>query len=191
MTAIFTRRSVRDFLDKPVEPEKLERVLRAAFEAPSAHNRRPWEFLVLTDQKDREAVAGMSPWAKMCLRAPVVLAACVDLRKGDPDYEASSAAGLVGADAAAGEDIFWIQDISAAVENVLLQIAGEGLGGVWLGWYPGRSRVRAFMDAFGLPPYIVPAALVALGYPAKETHPKDRFDPAKVHYGRYGAPGTA
>lgn len=177
MKAIFERRSVRDFLDKPVEQEKLDRILRAAFEAPSAHNRRPWEFIVIQQQEDREAVAAMSPWAKMCAAAPVVLAACGDLQKGDPGY---------GQNTALGEDAFWVQDLSAAVENALLQITEEGLGGVWLGWYPGKDRVRSFMDAFGLPPHIVPFALIALGYPAKTPRPKDRFDPAKVHYNRYG-----
>ena len=187
MNAIFERRSVRDFLEKPVEDEKLDRILRAAFEAPSAHNRRPWEWIVIREAAGREAVAAMSPWAKMCAAAPVVLAACADLRKGDPDYEQNAASGLTAENAAAGEDVFWIQDLSAAVENALLQISAEGLGGVWLGWYPGKARVRAFMDAFGLPPHIVPAALIALGYPAKTPRPKDRFDPARVHYGRYGA----
>jgi nitroreductase len=186
MKAIFERRSVRDFLDKPVGQEKLERILRAAFEAPSAHNRRPWEFIVIQRQEDRETVAAMSPWARMCADAPAVLAVCADLKKGDPGYEKNAALGLTAENAAAGEDVFWVQDLSAAVENALLQITEEGLGGVWLGWYPGKGRIRSFMDAFGLPPHIVPFALIALGYPAKTPRPKDRFDPAKVHYDRYG-----
>jgi nitroreductase len=187
MKTIFERRSVRDFLDRPVEPEKLERVLRAAFQAPSAHNRQPWEFLVITGREDREAVAAMSPYAKMCVQSPVVLAACADLRRGDPDYEKNAAAGLVGADAATGGDILWVQDLSAAIENALLQICDEGLGGVWLGWYPNKERVTVFMKRFGLPPHIVPLGLIALGYAAAQTLPKDRFDPARVHYERYGS----
>jgi nitroreductase len=176
MNAIFKRRSVRDFLPKPVEKEKIETILRAAFEAPSAHNKRPWEFMVITSQEGREAVAGMSPWAKMCSRAGAVLACCADLKKGDPDFEQSSAGGLAGADA------YWVQDLSAAIENALLQITEEGLGGVWLGWYPDKGRVTAFMERFKLPSHIVPVGLIALGYPAKESHPKDRYDPKKVHW---------
>ncbi|GHU14836.1 NAD(P)H nitroreductase [Spirochaetia bacterium] len=172
MNAIFKRRSVRDFLPKPVEQEKLERILRAAFEAPSAHNRRPWEFLVITGREKREAIAGMSPWAKMCSAAGAVIACCADLQKGDPEYEKGGAP----------EDAFWEQDLSAAVENALLQITEEGLGGVWLGWYPDKERVKVFSDYFGLPAHIVPVALIALGYPAKESHPKDRYDPHKVHW---------
>jgi nitroreductase len=186
MNAIFERRSVRDFLDKPVEPEKLDRILRAAFEAPSAHNRRPWEFIVVTGKEDREAIAAMSPYSKMCAQSPVVLGCCGDLKKGDPDYEKNAAAGLTGPDAATGEDIYWVQDLSASIENALLQITAEDLGGVWLGWYPDKGRVKVFMDHFGLPPHIVPLGLIALGYPAKPSNPKDRFDPAKVHYECYG-----
>ncbi|MDR2143923.1 MAG: nitroreductase family protein [Treponema sp.] len=172
MNMIFKRRSVRDFLPKPVEKEKLERILRAAFEAPSAHNRRPWEFIVITEKEKRDAIAGMSPWAKMCSQAAAVIACCADLKKGDPGYEK-------GGDP---EDSLWEQDISAATENGLLQITEEGLGGVWLGWYPDKSRVKAFSDYFKLPAHIVPAALIALGYPARESHPKDRYDPEKVHW---------
>ncbi|MDR0402457.1 MAG: nitroreductase family protein [Treponema sp.] len=172
MNMIFKRRSVRDFLPGPVEKEKIERILRAAFEAPSAHNRRPWEFLVVTEQEKREAIAGMSPWAKMCPSAAAVIACCADLKKGDPEYETGGAS----------EDALWEQDLSAATENALLQITEEGLGGVWLGWYPDGDKVKAFRDYFKLPAHIVPVALVALGYPARESRPRDRYDPEKVHW---------
>ncbi|MDR1507310.1 MAG: nitroreductase family protein [Treponema sp.] len=172
MNAIFKRRSVRDFLPAPVEKEKIERILRAAFEAPSAHNRRPWEFLVVTGKEKKEAIAGMSPWAKMCPSAAAVIACCADLKKGDPGYE-------TGGDP---EDALWEQDLAASVENALLQITEEGLGGVWLGWYPGKARVNAFSEYFHLPAHIVPVALIALGYPAKESSPRDRYDPQKVHW---------
>lgn len=172
MNAIFKRRSVRDFLPKPVEREKIERILRAGFEAPSAHNRRPWEFLVITGQEQREAVAGMSPWAKMCPSSAAVIACCADLRRGDPGYDKGME----------GEDALWEQDLCAAVENILLQITEEGLGGVWLGWYPDKNKVDAFKSHFRLPGYIMPVALVALGYPAKENRPKNRYDPDKVHW---------
>jgi nitroreductase len=171
VSAIFERRSVRSFLSKPVEPEKIDRILRAAFEAPSAHNRRPWEFIVITAEEDRKAVAAMSPYAKMLPKAAAAIAPCVNLKLGgsaDPD------------------DVWWVQDLSAATENILLQISEEGLGGVWLGWYPDESRVKAFSARFGLPDHIIPFSVVALGYPANPVKPGDRFNPSLVHYGAYG-----
>jgi nitroreductase len=170
MQAIFERRSVRKFLPKPVEREKIERIIRAGFEAPSANNRRPWEFLVVTERRDLDAIAGMSPYATMCAQATAVVAVCADLGKGAAPNP---------------EDIWWVQDCSASVENILLQIVDEGLGGVWLGWYPDKGRVAAFSARFGLPGHIVPFAVVALGYPAEAPPKGGRFDPAKLHYGRF------
>ncbi|MDR1374905.1 MAG: nitroreductase family protein [Treponema sp.] len=175
MSAIFERRSVRNFLPKPVEPDKIERILRAGFEAPSAHNRRPWEFLVITGSGDLEALSGMSPYAKLCAKAAAVIAACADLRLGEPKGE--------------DPDLWWTQDLAAATENMLLQLVDEGLGGVWLGWYPNQSRVKAFSERFGLPGHLLPFSLIALGYPAGPPQKQSRFEPAKVHYEYYGRSG--
>jgi nitroreductase len=171
MSVIFQRRSVRSFLPKPIEQDKLERVLRAGFEAPSAHNRRPWEFIVATSRKDREDIAAMSPYAKMLAQAAAAIAVCVNLECGRVDMP---------------QDTWWIQDLSAATENILLQAVQEGLGGVWLGWYPDEGRVSAFAARFGLPPHILPFSVVALGYPAKTPEPAFRFDADRVYYGAYG-----
>jgi nitroreductase len=171
MSAIFERRSVRSFLPRPVEPEKIDRILRAAFEAPSAHNRRPWEFIVITAEEDRTAVAAMSPYAKMLPKAAAAIVVCANLE--------------LGGNAGPG-DTWWVQDLSAATENILLQISEEGLGGVWLGWYPDESRVKAFSAGFGLPGHIIPFSVVALGYPANPVKTASRFNPSLVHYGAYG-----
>jgi nitroreductase len=171
MSVIFQRRSVRSFLPKQVEDDKIERILRAGMEAPSAHNRRLWEFIVIGDKEDREAIAGMSPYAKMVPSAAAVIAVCANLGLGQTGNS---------------EDSWWVQDLSAATENMLLQIVEEGLGGVWLGWYPDTARVAAFSRHFGLPATLVPFAMVALGYPERPAEKSDRFDPRRVHYGRYG-----
>ncbi|MDR2257718.1 MAG: nitroreductase family protein, partial [Treponema sp.] len=167
MSAIFERRSVRHFLSQPVEQEKIERILRAAFEAPSAHNRRPWEFLVITGREDLRAVSEMNPYAKMTAEAAAAIVPCVNLKlTGDTDPDA--------------ENPWWPQDLSAATENILLQIVDEGLGGVWLGWSPFMERIKTFSARFGLPSHIIPFSVVALGYPAQAPKKRDRFDPERV-----------
>jgi nitroreductase len=123
----------------------------------------------------------MSPYAKMCVSAAAVRACCANLIRGEPESFPSEASGGA-ASGKPGEDSFWVQDLAAATENALLQIVEEGLGGVWLGWYPDSGRVKVFSDRFKLPGHIIPVSLIALGYPARETHPKDRFDPLRVHY---------
>lgn len=170
MSAIFERRSVRNFLSKPVESDKIESILRAGFEAPSAHNRRPWEFVVVTTEQDLKAIAGMSPYAKMTAEAGAAIVPCADITLATSPGE---------------ENDWWVQDLSAVTENILLQIVEERLGGVWLGWYPDQSRVKAFSAHFGLPAHIIPFSVIALGYPAKPIPKQDRFDPSKVHYGKY------
>jgi nitroreductase len=170
MSVIFERRSVRNLLPKPVEAEKIDLILRAGFEPPSAHNSRPWEFLVIRERDGLDALAGMSPYSKMCAQAAAAIVSCASLE-------------LAGA-----EEDWWVQDLSAVTENILLQIVEEGLGGVWLGWYPDKSRTAALKARFGLPPRVVPFSVVALGYdanPAAGRSGVSRFDASKVHYGAW------
>jgi nitroreductase len=69
---------------------------------------------------------------------------------------------------------------------MLVQIADEGLGGVWLGWYPDKDRMAAFSSHFGLPVHILPFSIIALGYPAKTLVSSNRFDSSRVHYDSWG-----
>lgn len=170
MDIIDRRRSVRKFSDRPVEKEVLERIIRAGMQAPSAHNTQPWEFLVVTDQEDRKTVAGMSPYAKMAANAPALIIVCCDRSRGLEDQEGNC---------------WWVQDLSACTENILLQIVEEQLGGVWLGFYPDQGRVRMVKEYFNLPEQIVPFSVVALGYGEQENRFTNRFSADKIHYGNY------
>ena len=162
---IFTRRSIRRFDPTPVEPEKVGRIIRAGMQAPSAHNRQPWEFLVLTDKDKRDAVSKMSPYSGMCAFAPVVIIVI-----GNPDEMTEK---------------FLPQDLGACTENILLQIAQEGLGGCWMGFYPDMDRVQTIKDYFNLPENTVPFSVIALGYSPNENTFVDRYDPSKVHYNKW------
>ena len=163
---IFKRRSIRRFLDKPVESEKLERILKAGMQAPSAHNNQRWEFLVVTDSEKREALSKMSPWAGMVAKAP---AAIVVMGKTDDENLRQ----------------WFEQDLSACTENILLQIAEEGLGGCWMGFYPNMERVGLIQKYFNIPENIVPFSVIALGYSEDENKFVDRSDMSKVHYNTY------
>ena len=167
MNCIFERRSIRKYESRPVESDKLERILRAGMQAPSAKNTQPWEFLVVTSAEGKEAIAGMSPYAKMTTSAPVAIMVLLSRDRIRPDNNR------------------WEQDLSACTENMLLQITEEGLGGVWLGTYPDEERRKMLAGAFGLPEHVVPFSVIALGYPAEERPFVDRYDPSRVHYNRY------
>ena len=77
---------------------------------------------------------------------------------------------------------FWIQDTSAASENILLAAHAMGLGAVWTGVYPDKGRIRIISEALSLPSHIVPLCLIPVGYPAKAQEPKDKWKPENVHY---------
>lgn len=168
MNEIFTRRSIRKYIDRPVEPEKRERILRAGMQAPSARNAQPWELLVITDPEDKREIARMSPYAKMVEHAPEVLVVCVNLDRTSRTGNA-----------------WWVEDLSACTQNILLQITAEGLGGVWLGFYPDGERVDSLISCLQLPENIIPFAVVAYGYGETDNVFVDRYDEAKVHIGRF------
>lgn len=163
---IFKRRSIRRFLDKPIEQEKLERILKAGMQAPTAHNNRRWEFLVLTEPDKKEAVSKMSPWAGMVAKAPVTIIVLGDI--SDENLKK------------------WFPlDLSACTQNILLQIAAENLGGCWMGFYPDMDKVKMIHDYFNLPENIVPFSVIALGYSDDENKFVDKSDMSKIHYNKY------
>lgn len=167
LNSIFIRRSIREYDTRPVESEKLDRILRAGMQAPSAMNRQPWEFLVVTQPDRIQKIAALTPYGKPAARAPMVLVP------------------LVNQNSAGENNRFWVQDLSACVQNILLQATEEGLGSCWMGIYPDEARTQALHDTLGLPEQILPFAIISIGYGLKENHFVDRFIPEKIHYEAY------
>lgn len=167
--AIMTRRSIRRFKDRPVEEKKIEILLQAAMQAPSARNSQPWHFIVITERRLLSAIPEFHPNAKMLLQAPAAIMIC-----GDNRIE---------------ESIEYINsDCSAATQNLLLAAHNLGLGAVWLGIYPRERRVEELRKLLGIPITITPIALVALGYAAEDKEPEERFQPKRVHWNRWESP---
>lgn len=165
---ILTRASVRTYLDKPVDITKIERLLRAGMAAPSAADKRPWHFVVVTDRKLLDGLAKANPNAGFAKKAPLAIVVCGDMTKT-----------LQGG----GKD-FWIQDVSAASENILLAAHAMGLGAVWTGTYPAPDRCKAVAEVLGLPENIVPFNTIVIGYPASQVKPKDKWDERNVTYNK-------
>lgn len=163
---IFTRRSIRKFEDKPVEKEKIERILKAGMQSPSAHNFQPWEFVVVTDKEKREAVSKMSPYSGMVANAPVAI-----IVVGHQENESALK--------------YLPQDLGACTENILLQIANEGLGGCWMGFYPVEDRIESLKKYFNMPEDRIPFSVIALGYSSQENYFVDRSDMSRVHYNNW------
>lgn len=168
LDCIMTRVSVREFTDRQVPDSVVESLLKAGMAAPTAMNKQPWQFMVVTDRSTREAIAQTDKYIR-AKEAPLVIVACGDLAKED--------------DSATRD--FWIQDVSAATENILLAAHAQGLGAVWCGIHPIEERVNAISRILGLPKDIVPLSAVCIGYPAHDHQPKDKWNPQAVHRDKY------
>ena len=165
-TAMRTRKSVRKFDPlRKVEDEKVEKILRAAMSAPSAMDRRPWEFVVVKDRGQLKRIGERLPYSRAGDGAQLAVVVC-----GNEDN------GLPGR----GKE-YWIHDCSAATMNILLAAKGLGLGAVWTGVYPGEDRVAVVREVLSIPEGYAPLNVIPLGVPAENPTPKDKWNTKKIH----------
>ena len=161
---IFTRRSIRKFTGREIPESMLADLLKAAMAAPSAVAKDPWHFIVLRTRTSLDRLAAVLPNGQMLKDATAALIVCGDLQKAH-DQELS----------------FLLQDVSAATENILLAANALGLGGCWLGIHPREERIAAVSTLFTIPENVIPVAGIALGWPAQESSPRTRYNPACIH----------
>ena len=166
---IMTRTSIRSFTDRAVAADTIEILLRAGMAAPTAVNLQPWHFVVVTDRAKLDELGGNGRQSKMWQESPLVIVVCGNLEKA-----------LEGPGQA-----FWVQDCSAATENILLAAHALGLGAVWTGCYPIEERVAMVSEVLGLPEHIVPLCAIVMGYPNERPEPKDKWKPENVSYNGY------
>ena len=164
LNTVFARRSIRKYTPDPVSGANIELLLKAAMAAPSASNRKPWQFVVVTEREILDALAERHRYGKMLFEAPLCIAVCGDLTQSER---------------------FWVQDCSAATENLLIAVTALGLGAVWLGVYPRDGRVAAVREVLELPAHITPLNLISIGHPAEEKEPRTQYDEARVHRERW------
>ena len=161
---LLKRRSVRKFTEEPVSEEMIEELLHAAMSGPSACNRKPWEFYVVTNKEKLEELKGASKFTKMS--SPLTIVICGNLMRALPMQLAS----------------YWIQDCSAAIENILLRVTDLGLGAVWCGLHPQKGAEERVREMLDIPKTQVPLGLVIIGHPAEEPEARDQYEEARVHY---------
>jgi nitroreductase len=166
LEAINTRRSIRKFTGEVISDEEIKTILKAGFQAPSAHNRQPREFIVLKDKEILEAIPKFHQYTKMLPKAGCGIVVCGDMNV-QPEFG------------------FLVSDCSASLENILLAAHGLGLGAVWCGIYPIENLMESTSKLLNLPDNIVPIGLVAIGKKEQEVEPKDRYNESKVHYDRW------
>lgn len=167
---LMTRTSIRSYQSRPVEDEKIEKLLRAAMAAPSSGNKQPWKFVVIKDKQTLKRISEHFNTMKMAENASVAIVVCGDMNNTFP---------------ADGRD-YWVEDTSAASENLLLAAHGLGLGAVWCGIYPMQKRIEYLKELLQLPENIVPLNVIPIGYPAEAPTPKDKWKTENIHYEQWG-----
>ncbi|WP_300526491.1 nitroreductase family protein [Aminiphilus sp.] len=163
VAAILGRRSIRKYTSQPVEREKIDLLLECACAAPTAAGSRPWHFVVVDDRAKLDALAGAHPYGKMLFRAPLAVVVC-----GDPDKNEFAR-------------VYWEEDCSAAMENILVAARALDLGSVWLGVHHSPEREQALRLILGIPGAVSVLGVAVLGYPDEVKEPHEGIDEGVVH----------
>jgi nitroreductase len=168
LTVIHSRKSVRNFTGQSVEKEKLDKILKAAMAAPTAVNRQPWSFVVVTERKTLNTLRDGLPYAKMLGQAGAAIVVCAVPEKAhDRMVE------------------FAIIDSSLAGENILLAVEALGLGATWTAAYPYKDRMNVVRRALNIPESVIPLNVIPIGYPTGADKPKDKYKPENIHWEKW------
>lgn len=161
---IFSRRSIRKYQDRPVPEELITGLLEAGMAAPSAVGRDPWHFIVVKNRETLEKIVEIQPHARMLRQAPLAFIVCGDITKAHSQLLS-----------------YMLQDLSAAVENILIAANTLGLGTCWLGIHPREERIAGIKQLFTLPDNIIPMCGISIGYPAEQPESRTRYRQERVH----------
>lgn len=162
--ALLKRRSVRKFTEEPVSDEMIEELLHAAMSGPSACNRKPWEFYVVKNEQVLEDLKTASKFSRFSAKLAIVV--CGNLSRALPMHLAD----------------YWIQDCSAATENILLRATDLGLGAVWCGIHPQKRAEEKVRKSLGISEKQIPLNIIYIGHPAEEVEARDQYEEKRVHY---------
>jgi nitroreductase len=161
LDVIFSRKSVRHYTDQEVETDKLLTLVKAGMAAPTAMNRQPWSFIIVTNMAQVASINDR-PGLMMLKKAKAVI-----LVLGKKDEK------------------FWQQDCSAATENILLAAEALGLGAVWCAGYPMTDRTESYKELFNYSDDYEVLSLISIGYSTGEDQPKDKYKEEKIHWNRW------
>jgi len=167
LETIYSRRSIRIYDRKKLEKETINNLLKAAMAAPSASNSRPWEFVVVTDEAKISLLRSKVKYGNYNAPAIIIICSNLAIAQNESAYK------------------YWVQDCSAATENLLVAAAGMGLGTCWVASYPKEDIINLLRETLGIPEDVVPLNLIYVGYPAEEKAPRTQYDETRIHWESY------
>ena len=168
LSVIHNRKSVRSFTGQRVSKDALDKIIRAGMAAPTAVNKQPWAFVVVTDRKILDTLAAGLPYAKMLDKAGAAIIVCAMPEKA---YEKSLELAVI--------------DSTCASENILLAAEALGLGAVWTAAYPYKDRMDTARKALNMPQDIIPLNVIPVGHPTGTDKPKDKYKPENIHWEKW------
>jgi nitroreductase len=157
---IFARRSIRRYTGEPLTQDEIQALLEAGMAAPSASNNCPWHLVTVTNSAKLAALAEQHPYGAMVAHAAAAIIVC-----GDPSISPR----------------FWVQDCSAATENILISASAMGLGAVWVGCYPHEDRQAGIRSVLAIPDEIGVLCMISIGRPAEEKPARTQYDASRDH----------
>lgn len=158
------RRSIRKYTQEAVSKEEIDILMHAAMSGPSACNKMPWDFYVVSDETMLEKLRNATQYSN--IKAPLAIVVCGNLSRSLPMQLAP----------------FWIQDCSAATENILLAATDMGLGTVWCGIHPQKRAEKRVSEALGLTEKQIPLNIIYVGHPDETKESRDQYKEKCVHY---------
>lgn len=161
ISLIMGRRSIRKYTGEKIPDGDIKVLLEAAMNAPSAHNKQPWHFIVVDDRAVLNRITEYHQYSKMLEHASHAIVVLGDNQVQDTD--------------------FWIHDCAAATENILIAAHAMGYGAVWLGVHPHEALIKGTKDLFDVPSHVTPLGIVSLGVTTVEKPPRMNYNEDRVH----------
>ncbi len=161
--ALQKRRSIRKYKEDKVSTEDIDSLMHAAMSGPSAVNKTPWEFYVITNAEILNKLRKASKFTN--ITAPLAIVVCGNKSRFLPF----------------GLDSYWVQDCSSATENILLAATELGLGSLWCGIYPQTDAVEKVKEILNLSDKYIPLNIVYIGYPDEEKETRDQYKEKYIH----------
>ncbi len=166
LNSIMTRTSVRKYTQEVIPADAITTILKAGMAAPTAGNRQPWRYIVVNDTNIIKQFIKVSKYTEpMNEIAKTAIIVCGVPSESFPDGPT-----------------YWVQDCSAATQNILLATHAMGYGAVWCGVHPGGDRVEALRNILNIPQELVPLNIIMMGVPDADPVIKNKWDASKVQY---------
>ncbi len=161
--ALLKRRSIRKYNADDISDEIINKLMHAAMSGPSACNKKPWEFYVIKDEVILEKLRHCNRYCN--INGKIAIVACGSLKKALPRFLSD----------------YWIEDVSAATENILLMATSLNLGSLWCGIYPQKEAVKKVQEVLNLDDNIIPLNIIYIGYTDEKVEARDQYDESCVH----------